>query len=254
MKLQGALGWNDPQMGAALGVKKQTISAYRNQGRGPKPATVETLFESLAKKPDLDVDAIRAWFQAGIDTEPPLSGHENNVDKSPLVKDNGLNEVDSGPEKDLLNVARRFGGQRTTPVIVSAGKGSHIWSAKGAQRVPMQVKSWVTEEERTLIQIEGDSLGVKLRRVVLGFKPDDFPHIDVFLLCQSAENEDLRTIRYIEPSGPHDLLVSPDPSEKPEPIGKWLILGYADLEIRPRPSGEPEVHVLPQGISPSDKR
>lgn len=256
VKLQKHLKLRDREIAELMGVAKQTIGAYRNEGKNPKRDKIDRLAIGLAEQRKADPDAIRIWILAGRNEDPPLSPKKIALDNETGVYHNEPNE-NSNPLGTLQDAARKYASPLTTRVNVLVGKGSTVWSAKGARRYEMKVENWATEGDWDFVEISDTSLGLKNHRAILGFKRSDYPRGRVYLLCRSVDNPDQRTIRYLDPAKGFDHFYSPDPTIPPVAVRNWEIVGYAKVLIRYEDAGEPgehrgepEVHRLPRGIGP----
>lgn len=256
IKLADALGWKEAETARRLGVSRQTVNSYNGHVRivNPRPFIVDRMIEATLEIHPADESAIRSWLHDGKNTEPPLapSAPESNIYTNVYHNDDQVN--DSGLDHDLLFAAKAYANPRTIPVSVLVGQGSSIWSAKGAKKESMRVYSFIVDVDRVFVLTEGDTLGTRNRQVVFGFKKDEFPHGGRLLLCHSKTNPDLHTVRYIDPLGAYDVLLSPSPEHAPENLSDWEIVGFADVALRRSPTGEPEADIRPSGIAPGVNR
>lgn len=217
-----------------LGINEYTYRSYEN-GYAQLP---ERHARTLASEWGVPLESFYRVFD-----EPKVDKRLGSLPMSVKESD------DSGPDPRAVEAAGMVSDQRTIRVAILVGDGALVWSAKGAQRDQLMTFAYLGESREVVKLAESSlaTLGNRFRPgTILVFERDEYPRTDVFLLAESREDPDLRSIRWIEPDHADQLVGE---GVDPVPLSGWRVRGFAYAEIRGS-SGAQEIDIRPAGIGP----
>jgi transcriptional regulator with XRE-family HTH domain len=220
-------------LAARLNVSHSRLSSWE-RGRHDPPADVIAQASKVLHQPI-------AFFYG----EAPLA--IANQQNSVYYKE----ELDSAPSDAIVDTAKQLLDPSTIRVAVAVVDPGNPWSAKGAQRLTLNLLTYVAGS-RPMVRLAGPALKFP-SGTVLVFQPDPFPTTDVYLLLENRANPDIQAVAWIDAEGDSTKLTLEGQSEK-EPLQNWTVLGYAWATIQNPQLPNADYRIRPSGIGPRTAR